>query len=201
MAKPKISQDAALEAAIDVALSLGRSLTFGGIDPSASGLVGLARVDVVPGGSGVMATRNGRAVQARVVTAYDVPNEDPWQIAGTFLAGIPAAHLTTLTCEEQFIGAGPAAAIKIIEARARLLYAFELRGRKCPHTMLRAAPSSWQTRVLGSRRWTREEVKPAAARFASNLAGFPLMGDAADALGLAVHTLSRFFTIDLGRFR
>jgi hypothetical protein len=212
MPKAKITEDAAVERAIDEALAAGKRVVFEGLDPSASGHIGFGEVVVDRTAESrrvdlheFEVRRGGRIYVAHYTTANSEPApRDPWGYAGLVLgryADPRLGSLVIITCEEQYIGPGISSAMKVLEARVRMLYAFERHGRKLPHIMLTANPMTWHSRVLGSKRWTNEEVKPAAARYASAVGHTPIAGDAADALCIAVHQLSRFFTFDLGRFR
>lgn len=206
MAKAKIGEDAAVERAIDEALAAGRRVVIGGLDPSMSGMLGraLITVDCDPRAARATASRGGTSYPIAVREAAAEPAQrDPWGQARDVLHGASLGQVgaIVIACEEQYVGAGVGSAMKVLEARVRLLYAFERQAAQTPHIMVLANPMTWHSKVLGPKRWTRDEVKAAASKFASNLAGYHVEGDAADALGIAAHTLARFFTIDLGRFR
>lgn len=161
---------------------------------------------------------------ARAAGAYDVglvavrtcAIGGEWSFACDILAevessraatGIPA--LLVAAWEDQYLGKNPASMKAVVAARARLLYALELRARQKGVALHDAAVNtmSWQSKVLGKARGkARATIKATSDERAPQIAalcGSALrpQGDAADATCIGLHEIARHFTIDLAAIR
>lgn len=196
---------------LEAALDSGGPVHVLGVDAAKSSAAAL--FFVMPGECGPLlrATRGGRAygIYLRAVWSFSLGEE--WQIAGSVLAGCPLQGAPLLVAwEAQYLGKNPRSMAAIVAARARFLFAVELRARLHETALYQSAvnPSSWQATVLGpSRGRERDGIKAAAEGLAPQIAAccgnrhiLP-QGDAADATCIGLHEIARHFTVDIAAIR
>jgi hypothetical protein len=167
-------------------------------------------------GPGLEATRGGQghAVNLAMVRTCTLGGE--WSFAGDLVAEVEASRAATgklallvVAWEDQYLGKNPQSMAVVVAARARLLYALELRSKQkglALHTVA-VNTMSWQSKVLGKARGKmRTTIKGKSDEIAPLIAaacGSTLrpQGDAADATCIGLHEIARHFTVDIAAIR
>lgn len=158
---------------------------------------------------GLSATRGGVLRDIRLDTVRTCAVGDEWPFAVGILAEMPDARALLVAWEDQYLGANPRSMAVVVAARARLLFALELRAKQRGLRLHAVAVNtmSWQSKVLGKARGkARVTIKATSDERAPQIAalcGSALrpQGDAADATCIGLHEIARHFTIDLAAIR
>lgn len=160
---------------------------------------------------GLHATRGGKDHGVCLRSALSFSRGDEWRAAGTILTETAEAGPILVAWEDQYLGKSPRSMAQVVAARARFLYAVELRaeqrGRRHDLHEVAVSPTAWQSRVLGRARGkVRATIKATSNERAPQIAA--LCGsflrphdDVADATCIGLHEIARHFTIDLAAIR
>jgi Holliday junction resolvasome RuvABC endonuclease subunit len=170
---------------------------------------------------GIAAARGGAPRDIRLATVQTCMLGGEWRLACDLLmeversvAGPPglgrtSSPLLVVAWEDQYLGKNPRSMAVVVAARARLLFALELRAQQrgvALHTVA-VNTMSWQSKVLGKARGKmRATIKGKSDEIAPMIAaacGSTLrpQGDAADATCIGLHEIARHFTVDIAAIR
>lgn len=165
---------------------------------------------------GLFVARGGVASEVTLAAVRTCTLGGEWSFACDLLAEIEASRAATgaaallvVAWEDQYLGKNPQSMAVVVAARARLLFALELRARQKGVALHAVAVNtmSWQSKVLGKRRGkmraaikaTSNEIAPRIAA-ACGSATKP-QDDAADATCIGLHEIARHFTVDIAAIR
>lgn len=158
---------------------------------------------------GLQATRGGRTYSVHLLAAWRFRLGEEWRIAGDVFAEFRQADPLIVAWEDQYLGKNPRSMATVVAARARFLFAVELRALQRVAALHDVAVNtmSWQSKVLGKARGrARATIKATSDERAPQIAamcGSALrpQGDEADATCIGLHEIARHFTIDLAAIR
>lgn len=191
---------------------------FAGVDAATNSGGALFRVCAPgPNNRGALPVQRGgsaRWVELAAVRTCTIGGE--WSFACDLLADVEASRAATdapallvVAWEDQYLGKNPQSMAVVVAARARLLFAMELRARQKGVALHAVAVNtmSWQSKVLGKRRGkmraaikdTSNEIAPRIAAVCGSAAR--PQDDAADATCIGLHEIARHFTVDIAAIR
>lgn len=188
-----------------------------GVDAATNSGGALYRVERLPDHAKALwlyASRGGVARGVTLVAVRICTIGGEWSFACDLLAEVESARaaapaLLVVAWEDQYLGKNPQSMAVVVAARARLLFALELRAKQkgIPLHTVAVNTMSWQSKVLGKRRGKmRAAIKAASDDIAPLIAAAcgsaaRPHGDAADATCIGLHEIARHFTIDLPAIR
>lgn len=198
------------ERELEAALDRAGQVHVLGADVATNSGAALFRVSAGEFPSLLRATRGGRPYGVHLLAAWRFRLGEEWRIAGDALvecAGMGAPLI--VAWEDQYLGKNPRSMAAVVAARARFLFAVELRAQQRGVALHDAAVNtmSWQSKVLGKARGkARATIKATSDERAPQIAalcGSALrpQADAADATCIGLHEIARHFTIDLAAIR